>query len=428
MSRKKKKSKERRMNDTPALPAPQEPRNLLYLDYNLLKQRCHQTIDSFRNYGEVTETNDGIYIYRRTEGAKILAVAHLDVVAQVRESTEFYQETKYIYGGQMDDRLGVHLLLDVLPTWGLKYDLLLTENEEVGRSTARHFKLPEGVEYNWMFELDRMGANAVMYQYHTTEYSKMLEDYGFKTGIGSCTDIKYLEGLGIFGVNFGIAYYSPHQVKSYVDTAELEETILPMIVKFIGDRKDEKLVHVPKVTTSYGASNASYGGHNTVYDRFGGGDDYDDEAYWTRFAKDKPRNLPMRFQFDNLTEKWYCPLCGKEFKDCGTYYNCSSRASRVTRLAENSTINNGCNVCNREVGMCSGFAECPMCEFQYHNSPHVSAFGLCYSCLGRYFEVPELFLVSFLSYDKETRDLAERHILNTIGGKYVGTVTIKRDS
>jgi hypothetical protein len=76
-------------------------------------------------------------------GSNILGVAHLDYVPQtthfgsVRIVPGHYS---IVYSGQLDDRLGVYTLLDLLPQCGLDFDILLTTDEERCMSTAQDFR------------------------------------------------------------------------------------------------------------------------------------------------------------------------------------------------------------------------------------------------------------------------------------------------
>jgi len=130
-------------------------------------------------------------LYYRDNGASVLGVAHLDSV--LRAPPE--KEGPFVYAPQLDDRLGVWILLDVLPRLGVKVDVLLTDCEEIGQTTARFFR--PNRDYNWIFEFDRRGSDVVMYQYESDAYSDLLRDYGFRLGRGSYSDIAALEHLGV---------------------------------------------------------------------------------------------------------------------------------------------------------------------------------------------------------------------------------------
>lgn len=181
----------------------------MIINYSLLKEVCLSSIDSFRKLGAVTDTQDGIYIYKENPKAKILGVAHLDSVVSLRH---FYKiqikNDTVILNGQLDDRLGVYVMLDLLPKLGIQFDLLLTEGEETGRSTAAYFEASK--DYNWMFSFDRHGNDVVMYQYDCKELRKNLQKVNLKPGYGSFSDIAFLDHLGIRGFNMGVGYEDEH--------------------------------------------------------------------------------------------------------------------------------------------------------------------------------------------------------------------------
>jgi hypothetical protein len=172
------------------------------------------------------------YLYCQTHpDSKILAVAHTDINGLLAAPQMSY-DRKLIKARQLDDRLGCWLIMsylrEVLPQ-DQPYDILLTDCEEIGDSTAQFFTPPEGKQYNWMFEWDRRGTDVVMYDYETPELKKLLEVYKFEVGKGSFTDICYLSHLNCAGFNFGTAYYGEHTNDCY---ANLERTYT-QVNKFI---------------------------------------------------------------------------------------------------------------------------------------------------------------------------------------------------
>ena len=179
------------------------------IDYEVLKQYCLSPIEAFKSVGEVTETKDGIYIYRNNPKAKILAVAHLDSVVNLEHFYLIKDEwDTIILNGQLDDRLGVYILMELLPQLGIEFDLLLTEGEEKGHSTARYFEPPK--DYNWMFSFDRRLDDVVLYNYEDSGICGDLESAKFRIGHGSFSDICFLEHLGIRGFNVGTGYDMEH--------------------------------------------------------------------------------------------------------------------------------------------------------------------------------------------------------------------------
>ena len=185
-------------------------------------------------YSTDKNKSDETYVYiDGGKDAKVLAVGHCDWVKFSKPKMN--QERTRVACPQLDDRLGVWLILKyfkaALPK-DMPYDILLTDFEETGRSTAKLFNetpIPGDKKYNWMFEFDRRGTDTVMYGYETPELKKLLTDNGFEVGFGSFTDICCLTNLGCAGFNFGTGYHNEHTNNCYAD---LKETAL-QVSRFI---------------------------------------------------------------------------------------------------------------------------------------------------------------------------------------------------
>lgn len=177
---------------------------------HLLKQlelRLTMGIDDFKALGDVKETADGPVIHI-DNGGSVLGVAHLDWVLWRKPTLS--KDKHKVYCPQLDDRLGVWVILDLLPTlYGIKYDVLLTDSEECGKSTAKDFTTPPK-DYNWIFQFDRRGTDTVLYRYDSPENRKRLEACGLTTGYGTFSDICYLDHLGVSGWNIGTGYHNEH--------------------------------------------------------------------------------------------------------------------------------------------------------------------------------------------------------------------------
>ena len=154
-----------------------------------------------------------IYIDR---GSKVLGVAHVDSV-QKYSGTKI--TTDKIHASTVDDRIGVYMLLFGLPYLGIYPDVLLTDHEEIGMSTAQHFTPAK--DYNWMFQFDRMGADVVTYQYGTDKLKGALGECGFTIGDGIWSDISSMEYMGCAGFNVGSGMHDYHSKSAYVETNEL---------------------------------------------------------------------------------------------------------------------------------------------------------------------------------------------------------------
>ena len=154
-----------------------------------------------------------IYIDR---GSKVLAVAHIDSV-QAHRGTRI--TIGKILSSTVDDRIGVYMLLYGLPYLGIYPDVLLTDNEEIGRSTAQFFEPTK--DYNWMFQFDRTGSDVVCYQYGTEKLIGALGECGMTVGEGIWSDISYMEYMGCAGFNVGCGMHRYHEIDAYVDINEL---------------------------------------------------------------------------------------------------------------------------------------------------------------------------------------------------------------
>lgn len=199
-------------------------------------------INDYLKEGEAVATTTGVYVYA-DRGFDVLAVAHLDSVANAKAATITNEKgDRIVYARTVDDRVGAYVILDLLPKLGIKTDILLTEGEESMMSTAMFFETKK--KYKWVFEFDRNGTDVVMYDYETKEHKATLEKYGFKVGIGSVSDISYLEDLGVTCFNFGTGYYLNHTEKAHVNVDRLIDNVA-RFVPFYHDHRDKTLPYTP---------------------------------------------------------------------------------------------------------------------------------------------------------------------------------------
>lgn len=189
-----------------------------HIDYGIMKTFMNAPIDDFQVFGEVTQTPDGIYIHK-DRGSNILAVAHLD---SVNPYDHFYVNNfagvDHVFSTRLDDRLGAYIILSLLPELGISTDVLLTEGEEIGKSTAKHFRTDK--QYKWMFSFDRRGDGAVHYRYNRAEWLAILKKHFGSVLHGSVSDIDYLSHLGCCGVNVGTGYHEEHHLMAHANMAE----------------------------------------------------------------------------------------------------------------------------------------------------------------------------------------------------------------
>lgn len=184
------------------------------------------------------------FYYYADNDSDILAVAHLDSVQD--DGTCSIVDTSaglLAVSGALDDRLGVYVILDLLPKLGITCDWLLTTDEEICASTAGDFFTDK--HYNWMFQFDRGGTDVVMYDYETDELCGLVEDCGAQVGNGSFSDICMLEHLECAGFNWGVGYRDYHGPRSH---AWLEDTfrMVARFVKFYNANAGKALAYEPR--------------------------------------------------------------------------------------------------------------------------------------------------------------------------------------
>lgn len=119
-------------------------------------------------------------------------------------------------------------------------DILLTEGEECGMSTAEYFDPQK--EYKWIVSFDRAGTDVVMYEYEDDYCEDILEEFGFgKCAWGSFSDICWLEHLECKAFNIGVGYKSQHTKLCHAD---LDDTA-SQIEKFVTMWEKMKDTHLP---------------------------------------------------------------------------------------------------------------------------------------------------------------------------------------
>lgn len=258
-----------------------------------LEQRCLQPIDEFKKLGTVTDTINGPLIHI-DRGSKIIAAAHLDTVAHYVPRKVLWQNSKYKDGSkglpiiqsiQLDDRLGVWMLLDLLPAMGMEFDVLLCDGEECGCSTASSFKADR--EYNWGFEFDRAGTDVVLYDYEDDKaWENAIDAHGFTLGMGSFSDISELTGVGCCFANFGTGYRHQHSSQCH---AYLDDTVL-MALEFETWFKSQKDTRYPYT-------------HNPKDYGFG---------WYRRLDRFTTRNDHRVLFNDDEWQAVFCPHCGQQ--------------------------------------------------------------------------------------------------------------------
>ena len=215
-------------------------------DVEALRRRCEQSIDEIMAEGVVVENELGRKHSLVDRGGRVLVVAHCDFVEDLGENfsvVELKSDT-LVFCPKLDDRLGVYLALDFLPRAGIVADVLLTEDEEVGRSTAEDF-VPNKA-YNWIAGLDRRGTDVVVYQYLDPEFEDLLFDYFESVGGGTFSDISSMERLGIKAFNLGIGFSAEHSEVCHCSVGDCMKQ-MERFISFHEDMEGVELPHDPGI-------------------------------------------------------------------------------------------------------------------------------------------------------------------------------------
>ena len=207
-----------------------------------LAEICRMPIKDFISFGGVLNNNaDGMYIYKDND-CEILAVAHLDTVQNSQHFKSLkVGDDRLFFNSNFDDRLGAYIVLKLLPQLGIKTDILLTEGEETGKSTAKYFKTTK--KYKWIFSFDRMGTDVVMYGFDDEPTRKLLRKYYFRPEKGMFSDIALLTDLGCKGFNFGTGYYNNHAKTAFAIESHILHNV-GLFYEFYAEQKDILLPHV----------------------------------------------------------------------------------------------------------------------------------------------------------------------------------------
>lgn len=261
-----------------------------------LIKRLTDSIEAFAELGTTIQTVHGPLTHI-DRGGSVLAVAHLDFVRW--HTPRFSRRGNTVYCGQLDDRLGAWIALDLLPSLGVTVDVLLTDSEEIGQSTAQYFDPPK--DYNWLVQFDRSGTDVVMYEYDCPETVAIAESFGFQTGFGSFTDICWLEHLDIAGWNIGTGYYRQHTDDCH---AILSETLAQVrrFVPWWDEMKDTRIAAPKREPKRYGRGTGGGGGN--PYGSLS--HDWEGEGYRL------------------LDDETYCPDCGEYGTDDYTCTGCGA--------------------------------------------------------------------------------------------------------
>jgi hypothetical protein len=256
------------------------------VNLGVLKKLCSMKERKVKRYLKATvpDIDDyGAFLWKQTEGVKILAVAHMDVVFDDKDFKSVTTKNDIIvFSPALDDRLGIFTITHLLPQFGIEVDMLFTTDEEKCLSTASDFTRYCDKEYNWIVEFDRMGTDVVLYDYDcNVELQEDLKSVGFEIGHGSYSDIRDMEDMGVAAFNMGIGYHFQHTERCCASMVDLS-TQLKKLQEFVEHYGEVAYEHVPLEKP-----------------------DVDTDPYWYCRGGKTDRYAHLRDDYRAHTEHWY---------------------------------------------------------------------------------------------------------------------------
>lgn len=226
------------------------------LDLNLLKKIVR--MDQLSLYNFLHKELSKSYTLIDTDGKDkrylfcvgdlpVMMVAHLDTVFEqytslkkghlwddylinqidIRDKVIYHDKEEQVMwspeGLGADDRVGVFMILSMVRQ-GLRPSILFTTDEESGSASGgafaqRYRKSFHKYGIKYLLELDRSGHNdCVFYKCKNDTFKSYIEKFGFKTALGSFTDISVLcPILGVAGTNISVGYFNEHSFTEMID-------------------------------------------------------------------------------------------------------------------------------------------------------------------------------------------------------------------
>jgi len=236
-------------------------------------QSIEKTMKPFMNF--IHEEPDGKFIPRRywhlKQGGTVCIMAHVDTV-KTPTIPRHYNGTIWAKG--LDDRLGVYLAMKLFGERD-DVDVIITDDEEIGQSTADMLTKEDLEQYNSILELDRDGNDFVHYGCAESDLINAYSIYA-EEGLGSYSDIASItdEARQCGCINIGIGYKNAHGDDSYVkidDLAKSWRNINTFIdiyhnVKFKKADKNEYDWDYSYNSTKYGHNNYIPGKKDAILD------------------------------------------------------------------------------------------------------------------------------------------------------------------
>ncbi len=187
----------------------------------------------------------------------IVLVAHLDTVFDEKTKKDmniFYDSEQGVVwspdGLGADDRAGVLMILRIIQKTNLRPCILFTTDEETiatGAEAVIDKKQELFGDISYIIELDRQGyKECVFYNCNNPEFQKFIEDFGFKTELGTFTDISVIcPYWEVAGVNLSVGYFYEHSYIEHFYQAAWYDTY-KKVIKMLETPCDRIWRYIPK--------------------------------------------------------------------------------------------------------------------------------------------------------------------------------------
>lgn len=269
--------------------------------------------------------SEGEFLFAKGE-IPVLVCAHLDTVHRqkpIEAEILFDQEKKIMWspdgiGG--DDRCGVFVILSLIMQ-GLRPHVAFTWNEEIGGLGARAMtqKLdPQkiGVDINFVIQIDRKGHGESVYYYlENKEFENYINSFGFKTHIGTYTDIcEICPDWDMAGVNLSAGYINEHTSKELIFVETLEDT-LGKTIKILEDQTiNPKYFEYKEAPRSYSNAITANSYYEDYYYNSYDYNDFDNADYICEHCG----RVEPGYNFSNVNGyEDYCLFCFYSLEDGG---------------------------------------------------------------------------------------------------------------
>jgi hypothetical protein len=266
----------------------------------------YQVMSNYAKYRRVVFGRNIWHIHKKpVPSAPVCLMAHVDTVLPATMPT--IRGDKILARG-LDDRLGVYMALMLFENRN-DVDVIICDDEEIGRSTADLLTKRDLQSYNFIFELDRAGDDFVHYGCANDDLIGELSKYR-KEGLGAFSDIDFIkdEARQCGCANIGIGYEKAHSEDSYAYIDKIISTI-DFLNEFIDKNKTRKFERSNKDNFYRFSSFGSYGSYSyTSYDgdvmcEYCGDIVPEDAAVW--YGKDEYSCRHCAIKMGVL----FCPVC-----------------------------------------------------------------------------------------------------------------------